>query len=458
MRWPIRNQLLLPPLVLIGGVVGIASWTTMDSVNRARDHIEEQVRHVAETLSEYPFALSATVLQQMKGLSGADYLLVGSTERMATFDAEQVTPPQEAVYESWHDLHLGPRVTVGNRDYLCSGLRLQRGHLGKTLYILYPEELWRDARWTAIRPSLLLGGFCGLAALGLSVIVGLRLGQRIRQLDRHTRLIADGDFSPMPLPRQDDELHDLGRSVNEMAGRLTQLQETVQKTERLQLLGQIGGGLAHQLRNGISGARLAVQLHARECQHGDPEGLRVALRQLHLLEANLKRFLALGRQETQKRERSSLTRLVSDAVELLTPQSRHTNVELHWQPPTDAMDASVDTGQLEQMLLNVLHNAIEAAGPGGSVAVTIDRYREGDSHASRCRIDVADSGPGPAKEIADRMFEVFVTSKPEGVGLGLAAARQVAEAHGGRLDWRREHGRTVFRMELPLDEPDSDRR
>jgi nitrogen-specific signal transduction histidine kinase len=65
---------------------------------------------------------------------------------------------------------------------------------------------------------------------------------------------------------------------------------------------------------------------------------------------------------------------------------------------------------------------------------------------------VEDSGPGPPAEVADRLFEPFVTSKPEGVGLGLAVARQVAEAHGGTIGWRREGDRTCFRIELPLEQ------
>ncbi len=65
---------------------------------------------------------------------------------------------------------------------------------------------------------------------------------------------------------------------------------------------------------------------------------------------------------------------------------------------------------------------------------------------------MADSGPGPPPEVAERLFEPFVTSKPEGVGLGLAVARQVAEAHGGSLSWRRDPDRTCFRIELPREE------
>jgi len=63
---------------------------------------------------------------------------------------------------------------------------------------------------------------------------------------------------------------------------------------------------------------------------------------------------------------------------------------------------------------------------------------------------VIDTGPGPSPDIADRLFEPFVTGKPEGVGLGLAVSRQIAEAHAGRITWRREQDRTCFRVELPV--------
>src|SRR5205823_4546358 len=130
------------------------------------------------------------------------------------------------------------------------------------------ESLWRDARWGAIWPSLGLGASVGLVAMGLAVGQARRVSGRVRELERRARLIAGGDFSPMPLPGRDDEVRDLGRSINEMAQRLAQFQKTAAAAERLRLLGQVSGGLAHQLRNGLTGARLAVQLYLREAPPG----------------------------------------------------------------------------------------------------------------------------------------------------------------------------------------------
>jgi signal transduction histidine kinase len=145
-------------------------------------------------------------------------------------------------------------------------------------------------------------------------------------------------------------------------------------------------------------------------------------------------------------------KLVDEAVALLRPQCRHAHVTLQWQPPGQSPVVAGDSGQLGHLFLNLIGNAVEAAGPGGWVEVTMPDECAGRNGAGKwCAIEISDSGPGPPAEIAPRLFEPFVTSKEGGVGLGLAVARRVAEAHGGRLSWRREAERTYFRIELPVD-------
>ena len=264
---------------------------------------------------------------------------------------------------------------------------------------------------------------------------------RIRTLERRTRQIAAGEFDPMPLPRADDEVRDLARSVNDMAGRLAQLQEAVRRTERFRLVGQLAGGLAHQLRNGVTGARLAVQVHAADCPRAGDEALAVTLRQLSLLESNLRRFIDLGRPAEAKPRPCSLTAILSDVIGLVRPRCRHADVGLDWSPPADPLTLAGDADQLLDLFVNLIENAVEAAGPGGRVEVAAGR---GDALV----VEVADTGPGPPAEVAARLFEPFATGKPDGIGLGLAVARRAAEAHGGVVTWRRDGGKTVFRVEL----------
>jgi signal transduction histidine kinase len=135
--------------------------------------------------------------------------------------------------------------------------------------------------------------------------------------------------------------------------------------------------------------------------------------------------------------------LVDGAVALLRPQCRHADVQICWEPPATDPVIPGDPGRLGHVIVNLLTNAVEAAGAGGQVEVTVELSTDGSSI-----IEVWDSGPGPDGVVADRLFQPFVTGKADGVGLGLFVARQAAEAHGGRLDWRRHRGRTCFRVEL----------
>lgn len=458
MRWRIRWQLLLPLLVLLVGVLGVSVWMALAAANHARQQIETRVRDVAHIVSEGKIPLAQQhVLLWIKQLSGADYLLVQENgNRISTLQINpEHLPPPEDVSDDWQTLRLGPPLRAGAEAYLCSGIRLHRGvNTGDVLYIFYPESLWKNALWEAIWPFLILGGSVGAASVALAIGLGQGLSRRIGELERRTRRIAGGDFSPVPLPRRDDEIRDLARSINEMAERLARFQETTQRSERLRLLGQVGGGLAHQLRNSLTGVRLAVQLFVRECpDQTDTSALDVALRQLTLMETNLKRFLDLGRDGEGRREPCSLPALVDEAVELLRPQCRHGGIELHWQAPelcgTGVPPILGDAGRLGQLILNVLGNAVEAAGPCGVVQVTLREETQLAPQSPLVVLEVRDSGPGLKREVADRLFEPFVTGKSEGVGLGLAVARQVAEAHGGSIRWRRQDGWTCFRIEFP---------
>ncbi len=459
MRWPIRLQLLVPLLVLILGVLAASLWTAYTSANQAWGRIENRVRATARSLEESGYPLDAPrVLADIKRYSGADFDFVrksGPSLNTLGIEGAVSLPSDVVVYDDANSLRLGQRAVVNGKPYRCSGLRLLRQGKGDIVYIFYPEEELRDAVWEAVWPVLLLGGAVGLAAVALALVVGRRLSRRVHDLERRTRLIADGDFSPMPLPTRNDEFRDLTKSVNEMAHKLAKYQDTVRLTERLRLLGQVSGGLAHQLRNGVAGARLAIQLYARESQgQTDMAALDVALRQLTLLETNLKRFLDLGNERPQMREPCDLGDLVADAVDLLRPQCLHTNVELRWVQPAPGAKVIADRGQLEQLIFNVLGNAVEAAGQGGSVevrmSIPIAENGRGEGEGGRIVLEIVDSGPGPPATIADRLFDPFVTGKPEGVGLGLAVAKQVAEGLGGRITWRRDSDRTCFRIELPL--------
>src|SRR6266851_4929721 len=185
MRWSIRYQLLVPLLTLLAGIAGISTWTAMSSAQRARRQIESQVRNVVRTLSEAKLPVAPNWLAEMRGLSGAEYLLVDSEGRETRTSGLTAEPGElslpVAVVEDGQNLGLSARMEVAKVSYLCCGVRLRRPH-GATLYIFYPEGLWHDALWQAVRPSVILGGFMGLASLILAAAVARTLGRRIQEL------------------------------------------------------------------------------------------------------------------------------------------------------------------------------------------------------------------------------------------------------------------------------------
>ncbi|MBN9120378.1 MAG: sigma 54-interacting transcriptional regulator, partial [Planctomycetes bacterium] len=174
----------------------------------------------------------------------------------------------------------------------------------------------------------------------------------------------------MPVSGGADELRDLCESVNDMARRLAAFQDELQRSERLRVLGQFSGGLAHQLRNAAGGARLAVELFLAENPTADPEPLRVALRQLARIESNLKQFLALGKPPAGQWKPCDLSELIDQAVSLLKPQCQHAGTTVVWDRPAPCV-ISGDATALSHLFGNVIGNAVEAAGPGGTVDVRI---------------------------------------------------------------------------------------
>jgi signal transduction histidine kinase len=205
----------------------------------------------------------------------------------------------------------------------------------------------------------------------------------------------------------------------------------------------LSGGLAHELRNSVAGARLAVQLHQRACNERDPESLKVALRQLEITESQLRRFLAVGKPSPPSRTRFNLYNAAEEVLALIRPTSDHRKIAIALEDGRGGIEIEADRDQICQLLLNLTLNGIEAAGSGGRIRIVVDATNAGDA-----RLQVIDSGPGPAPELADKLFEPFVTSKPEGVGLGLAVAKQIAEAHGGTISFSRS-AETTFEVILP---------
>jgi signal transduction histidine kinase len=460
MRWPLRHQIMLPmAAVMLLSVVAVGGWGALLAVDGAQERIASQIAGVTRILEQTNYPLTNGVLQQMQELSGADFVLVDTTGDVVASSAPLVDFSEllrNIAGAPAENTTLGERKWLGGRGYFHSVVELagRRGGRNESmLHILYPEVEYRRAWQRAIVPSVVFVVIALPAIVLLAGVTAARIGRRVSRLQGQVDQIAEGDFRQLALPERDDEIRALGQSVNRMAKMLARYETEVRRTERMRTLAHLGGGIAHQLRNSATGCGLALDLHAEECPIGpDCESLDVAKRQLRLMEEYLQRFLQLGRPSSAAvKEVVDLAAMIDNLIPLVAPAARHAGVELRWGGGPYEASVLGDAHHLRQLLLNLFMNAVEAAGQGkaqGNLAakVAVDLTSDGDGWL---RIHVIDSGPGPAETVRGEIFEPFITEKPDGVGLGLSVARDVAEAHGGRIDWRRVGDRTIFVVELP---------
>lgn len=458
MRWPIQVQLLLPILLVVTLGIALSGLAGANFGRRwAQQQQEEHLRRVVGTLTDMVFPLNQTVLLKMRGLSGAEFVLLDNSSRAL----ESTLPVSERTLRTlrqippagqWAEWSEKPAVELSGQRYRASRLPLARriSSVGPaSLVVLYPE----DRRWAATRPivypAALAGAVTALVAILVTTFLARRFVQPIQRLLHQTAAIADGDFRPVDLGVRNDEIRDLGLSINRMAEKLGQYEAEVRRHEQLRVLGQLSAGMAHQLRNAATGARMAVELHRRECPHqADRESLDVALRQMKLMESYLQRFVTLGRPSKSIQETVRLSALVNDTLELVRPACAHAKIRLEFEPPATELCVEGDAEHLRQLVMNLLLNAVDAAGQRQDqppqIVVALRRCE------SRVSLTVEDSGEGPGPEVASRLFEPFVTGKPDGTGLGLWVARQIATLHQGTISWRRADDRTCFTVDLPL--------
>jgi signal transduction histidine kinase len=450
MQWSIRSQILIPLIAIQAtAVASIAIATATLAARRSERQIVDRLNGVIDALGDARFPYTADVLTRMRGLSGAHFAAYADDGRVtaSSLGSLDVMPPDlRSLPAAVHVDAMGgnPEATLDGTRYLVASLRSSGGPRGASLLVLYPETSWRQARWEAAMPPLMLGaGSLGMMILATSW-VAYRITARIRRVQGQVARIVDGDFRELAPGGQHDEVADLSRSINHLCVRLREMQRTIRETERSGLLAQFAAGLAHQLRNALTGARMSVQLHARRHPApADDQSLNVALRQLAMTEEQVKGLLSLGKVERRPAEACELDQLLTEVAFLVDPACQHARVALSHRGGGGPVEVWGDPSAMRAALLNLTLNAIEAAGPGGTVR--LEAMAVGDEVS----VEVADSGAGPPPELADSLCEAFVTSKPEGVGLGLALAHRVAADHGGRLTWGREDGETRFRLTLP---------
>ncbi len=311
----------------------------------------------------------------------------------------------------------------------------------------------------------------GLAAVGATAaFAGLFLGYgAARGLHRSIQRLqigirdAAGKLAPeLPtiefrdgsnLNQLNDQMQFLIARIEETVKQLQQRERELLRAEQLAAVGQLAAGMAHEIRNPLMSIKMLIQAAREEGPSAGLYGqdLIVMEREIRQMQRSIQSFLDFARPPKLHKTTTDIRQVVERTIELIQGRAEKQSVSLMTDGPARPIYLQADASQLQQVILNLALNALDAMPTGGTLTLTLRNARD------LLEITVADTGPGLPTEIRARLFEPFATTKPTGLGLGLVISRRIIEDHAGNLDADNSPATgACFRILLPIDRDGSE--
>jgi signal transduction histidine kinase len=262
-------------------------------------------------------------------------------------------------------------------------------------------------------------------AVGVGLYIRRSVARPVARLEAGARRIASGDLSTRIEIDSPDEFGSLASQFNAMTIALKEHQEQLVRTEKLVGIGRLAAGVAHEINNPLGVILGYVRVMKRSASEAVAVDLGVIEQEAVRCQQIVEGLLDLSRASTPPPAEVDLRELCDDVVARLRDSRAIENVKVSVE---GRGTASAHPEKLRQVVTNLIKNAAEAAGPGGSVAVQTEAMPDWVT------VSVADTGPGIAPEAKERLFEPFFTTKPRGTGLGLAVSQAIAQAYGGSIE------------------------
>ena len=238
----------------------------------------------------------------------------------------------------------------------------------------------------------------------------------------------------------------------------------MQHAAQLSLVGELAAGLAHEIKNPLAGIQGVVDILLRRRDANDPESeaLRGVRNEVDRIDQIVRALLDRARPRVLATKPSSLTEVVRRAVNVARAQifgrSEGGRIRVQFHPPDDPILLPIDAAQIEDAVLNLIINAIQASEDYGRVDVRILRSPPDETadDLDEVMIEVSDKGPGISEENLSRIFNPFFTTTKGGTGLGLPAVRRIVRAHSGRVGVKSVLGEgSTFTIHLPINDAET---
>jgi signal transduction histidine kinase len=310
-----------------------------------------------------------------------------------------------------------------------------------------------------------------LAALGFAILlcfvllsVLLVLVERpLEELMDTIERVRHGDLSTrVGFAKRDDDIGRLGRQFNEMVEQLHESrrkleefhQREMARAEHLATLGELAAGLAHEIRNPLAGIAGVVEVMSKDLPANSPSRAVMGdvQKEIRHIQDILNDLLFYARPRPPAFHASDLNATIDQAVMLARQQVRNKPVQILFTANPSLPLVDHDPALIQQVVLNLLLNGIQAISGAGKVEVTATREQD------QAIVEVADTGRGIPADALPKIFKPFFTTRSEGTGLGLSLANGIVQSHGGRIEVTSAPGKgSQFLIWLPVERPKKER-
>ncbi len=446
-----RRKIVLPFLLLFvggfGALIAVALWASARSVE---ERILAEVHSLAGVLTGQPDQLLSQVqIDRVSRVLRAEAVLYGDEDRRRRefYVSSSSSGTPEALLGLRGDLPYGrdfERFEAGGTTYV--DVHAVFVHEGRQTWMLaiYRWDRVQGEKLAAMLPLIISSVIGLLLVMVVGFWIARKLARPLETLAIRTEALAKGDFEHKVDIASTDELGRLAASFNSMLDAIRRLQDERVRAEKLAALGQVTAGIAHEIRNPLTAMKMTLQILLDAEPAGDRrESLSVVLKETERLQLTVDGLLAYAKPPELALAPGDLNDVVRGALGVLDAQVKHIGVTLESRLG-DLPRVSLDAPRMHQVIVNLLLNAVQAAGAGGRVSVSTE------SLVGEVRLSVTDSGPGIPVEARPRVFEPFYSTKTGGIGLGLAVSKRLVDDHGGRLTFDGSPGRTTFAVSLPV--------
>lgn len=314
------------------------------------------------------------------------------------------------------------------------------------------EEFGREAQAIKTKVVQTVALTLLIALLGVSLL-SYNLSRSVRSLVAATNRLASGDLAQEIPVKSRDELGDLTRSFNRMVRNLARIQSELVRSEKLISLGRLSAGVAHEIRNPLNAMKGAM-VHLQQRWADEPliqQYTTLVSEEIDRLNRVVTEILYFSKQSLPRLEKADLNSVITGTQAMLAEEAAQGDVNF-----VNALDpslplVSLDEHQMQQVLLNIIINAMNAMPAGGEIRFSTGLVKD---NSKQVWLVVEDNGEGISGDSLPNVFDPFYTTKEDGTGLGLPLSLGIVEGHGGVLDIKSRVGvGTRVTITLPLSGP-----